>query len=124
MNNCRDKLLLELKQGESRSFRFTILENEQPLNLTNYNIIFQVRKSPYLNVNPFINKVITNTISQEDGMIDKPLEGSFYVYIATQDFNNMPPKDYYVSIYITNGVDTFSISGTGNEASIIRFCKC
>lgn len=121
---CNTRLLLEIKQGESRSFRFNIKQSGLPLNLSPYQVLFQVRKSPYLNVTPFIDKVITQELSKENGQIDKPLEGSFYVYISNTDFGLLPPEDYYVSIYLKDETNTISISGEGNSSSIIRFCKC
>lgn len=125
MSQCdNQRLILEVKQGESRSFSFTLYEGENLFNLNNYTIDFQVRKSPYLNVEPFINKHIDLDNTNPDGYITDANQGQFLVYINQNDFGNLPPKDYYVSIYLNNGPTRFSISGTGNDSSVIRFCKC
>lgn len=130
---CNNNLILELKQGEDRTFGFTIVQNinnnEVPLDLTGYNIKVEVRQQPYSQVTPFINKLL-DTTETIDGYIYNPTGGQFQIRFNDIDFNGYPPNDYYLSVYIIND-DTNSddptivnISGNGNNTSIIRFCKC
>lgn len=126
-NNCNERLILEIKQGESRGFIFTITqedsEGEKPIDLTNKKISFTVRVSPYLNVTPIINKIITEE-ENNDGCITNPPKGEFKINLYSEDINTHPVGEYYVSIYVIDSEQTYSISGEGNTSSILRFCKC
>ena len=128
MSNCNnDILLLEVKQGESRGFGFTITKtvnnSEVPFNLANCIVDFEVRKTPYQEVKPILSKQITE-LETVDGYIYSPYTGEFKVNITQEDLQKLPPDDYYLSIYINQDGSRFSISGDGNNTSILRFCQC
>jgi len=124
---------MEIKQGESRGFEFTLTQEtpqgDIPINLTNYSILFQVRQEPYTQVPPFITKEI-NTETITDGVISDPVKGVFVIKLYEVDFEDIVPRDFYVSIYLVekdtegNIVSSQSISGTGNDTAILRYCKC
>lgn len=127
-NYCNDRLILEIKQGESKSFSFNITYDtdnfkDVPFDLTGATVLFQVRESPYLNVTPFISKQITS-VFDDDSFISDPENGEFVVFVSLVDYQNLPPKDYYVSIYVEKNGESFSITGNGDNSSIFRICKC
>lgn len=128
MTYCaNNRLILEVKQGENRSFNFTLLQydnnnEETPIDLTGYTVEFEVRVMPYVNTPPIFTKKLDVTATQ-DGQINDPTNGKFFVYIYSSDIDNLPPQDYYLSIYIVNGVIRTAISGDGDNSSIIRFCQ-
>lgn len=128
MTYCaNNRLILEVKQGENRSFGFTLLQYDEnnntiPIDLTNYTVEFEVRVTPYINTPPVFTKKLT-TQPLADGQITEPTQGKFLVYIYSTDIQNLPPQDYYLSIYINNNINRTIISGDGNNSSIIRFCQ-
>ena len=128
MTYCaNNRLILEVKQGENRPFNFTLMQvdsegNETPINLTNYTVDFEVRVMPYVNTATLFTKTITTTPTS-DGQITEPTQGKFTVYIYSTDIDNLPPQDYYLSIYIVNNINRTCISGDGDNSSIIRFCQ-
>lgn len=128
MTYCaNNRLILEVKQGENRSYDFTLKQydednNETPIDLTNYTVEFEVRAMPYVNTPTIFTKKLDLTPTQ-DGQIYDPTNGKFLVYIYSSDIDNLPPQDYYLSIYIVNGVIRTAISGDGDNSSIIRFCQ-
>lgn len=128
MTYCaNNRLILEVKQGENRSYNFTLMQydednNETPIDLTNYTVEFEVRVMPYVNTPPIFTKNLDLTPTQ-DGQIYDPTNGKFLVYIYNSDIDNLPPQDYYLSIYIVNNTNRTCISGDGDNSSIIRFCQ-
>lgn len=127
-NNCNEKLVLEVKQGETRQFVFNVTQGyetneELPLDLTGKSLIFTVRPSPYDTVTPVFSKTITID-ETNDGYISNPTNGEFIVNILNTDWKSYPVQDYYLSIYVVDEEQQYSISGDGDTSSIIRFCKC
>lgn len=127
MSQC-NTLLLEVKQGENRSFGFTVTQNtssgEVPLNLTNCSIDFEVRKTPYISVTPILTKNVS-ILENADGFIYNPTQGQFKINLYSTEIDLIPPEDYYISIYVNQDDDVrYSISGEGNMSGILRFCKC
>lgn len=126
-----DRLVMEVKQGEARSFGFTIEHNElvdgtkeyAPMDLTEYSVTFQVKKSPYFKVEPLIEKIITTEYSEANGHIYDPTLGKFKVSFTEADTTKLPPDTYYVIIYLINGTTKIIISGEGDKSGILRFCK-
>ena len=128
MTYCaNNRLILEVKQGENRSYDFTLMQygednNETPIDLTNYTVEFEVRAMPYVNTPTIFTKKLDLTPTQ-DGQIYDSTNGKFLVYIYSSDIDNLPPQDYYLSIYIVNNANRTTISGDGDNSSIIRFCQ-
>lgn len=143
---CQDnRLVVEVKQGEDRGFRFTIKENDNPMDLTDWRVYFQVKLVPYFNAPALIDKTITTealSATREVGYIlDQSVEtdssgtitdyltrGQFKVEITDDETSKLPPKDYALIIFLVNGQaeDTSTkviISGEGNTSAIFRVCK-
>ena len=117
-----NRLVVEVKQGEARSFGFTVKHNKEPMDLTNYQVVVQVKKSPYFKVKSLIEKIITTTLSNS-GQIYDPELGQFKVTFTEKDTVTLPPNDYFLIIYLVNGPTKIIISGEGNKSGILRFCK-
>ena len=117
-----NRLVVEVKQGEARSFGFTIKHNKEPMDLTDYQVVVQVKKSPYFKVQSLINKVITAELSDSGQIYDAEL-GKFKVTFTEKDTVTLPPNDYFLIIYLVNGPTKIIISGEGNTSGILRFCK-
>ena len=116
------ELVLEVKQNESRSFGFTIEQNDEPLDLTGYTVNFLVKKAPYPSLENLIEKTITEEYVDNVGYIYEPTDGKFYVIIDQEDTTKLPPYDYSLVVEITNGEQVINISGNGNTRSVFRVC--
>ena len=117
-----NRLVLEVKQGESRSFGFTIKQKGEPMDLSNYTVTVQVKKSPYFKVKSLIEKRVTTELS-DDGRIYNAELGQFKITFSETDTTELPPDDYYLIIFLENGPTKIIISGEGNKSGILRFCK-
>lgn len=114
MGSCdkeEKRLILEINQGCPRGYDFTILQNDLPMNLLDYNVIAQVKYEPYFNLTPLIE---IRTEGREDG--------TFTLNFTEEDTLKLPPDDYALVVLLEqNGVVT-NISGEGNIYSIFRVC--
>ena len=117
-----NRLVVEVKQGESRSFGFTIKQKGEPMDLTNYTVTVQIKKSPYFKVKPLIEKRVTTTLTGDGRIYDAEL-GKFKITFTKTDTTELPPDDYYLIIFLENGPTKIIISGEGNKSGILRFCK-
>lgn len=117
-----NRLVVEVKQGEARSFGFTIKHNKEPMDLTDYQVVVQVKKSPYFKVQSLIEKVVTAELG-EAGQIYDAEQGQFKITFTESDTTILPPDDYYLIIFLENGPTKIIISGEGNKSGILRFCK-
>ena len=117
-----NRLVLEVKQGESRSFGVTIKQKGEPMDLTNYSVVVQVKKSPYFKVKSLIEKRVTTTLTG-DGRIYDAEQGRFKITFTEVDTTELPPDNYYLIIFLENGPTKIIISGEGNKSGILRFCK-
>ena len=117
-----NRLVLEVKQGESRSFVFTIKQKDEPMDLSDYTVTVQVKKSPYFKVKSLIEKRVTTELS-DDGRIYNAELGQFKITFSEVDTTELPPDDYYLIIFLENGPTKIIISGEGNKSGILRFCK-
>ena len=117
-----NRLVLEVKQGEARSFGFTIKQKGEPMDLTDYTVTVQVKKSPYFKIEPLIEKRVTTELS-DDGRIYNAELGQFKITFSEYDTTTLAPDDYYLIIFIENGSTKIIISGEGNKSGILRFCK-
>lgn len=117
-----NELVLQVRQGESRGFEFTIKTDGEPFDLTDWTINFNVKEAPYESLKPLISKVITTTSdTNTNGIIDNPTGGQFNVTISQED-TLLPPYDYYLVITMTNETQIINISGDGNEKAVFRVC--
>lgn len=128
-------LKLKVKQGEEINIGFTIkgavLNNEtneyeqQPIDLTDYNIRFQVKKTPLLKTEPFIDKLIElpkDPIGIEPytvGEIYDAENGKFYVHLTKKD-TSFNTGEYYLTISMLSlHNDDIISSGCCNSSSFI-----
>ena len=114
------ELVVEICQGEARSYRFTIYEGDSPMNLTDWKVYADVKNAPYSALDPIIHKEI-DTISDINtmGKITDPENGVFVVTYTKED-SNLPPMDYYFIAELTDGYVTMNITHNGNYSAIFR----
>lgn len=127
-----EKLVMEVNQGCSRGFAFTIKQrtynNEGelqlvPLDLQGMEIEFLVKKSPYYKLPSLIEKHITETSSLVDtGQITDGLNGQFFVQITLEESTKLPPGEYALMMRIVDKDTVNHISGDGNNYAIYRVC--
>ena len=117
-----NRLVLEVKQSEARSFGFTIKQKDEPMDLSDYTVIVQVKKSPYFKVKTLIEKRVTTELT-DNGRIYDAEQGQFKITFTEVDTTELPPDDYYLIIFLENGPTKIIISGEGNKSGILRFCK-
>ena len=134
MTYSNNRLVMEVKSGEARSFGFTIEQKGatdlygnvtyDPIDLTNYTVEFDIKPYPYFSVAPLISKRVTTTPDEYNGTIYNPTQGQFKVNITLEDLGQLvPSQDYYAIITLVNGDTRMIISGEGNTSGIFRFCK-
>lgn len=122
--NCSQRLLLEIKQGTSRTYGFTIKQGGNPMDLTKYTVIFEVKPAPYYTVPDLIYKELTTTSDDRVvGNIYNPTEGQFKVTFNIEDYIKLPPNDYYLVVTLVEGTTRIIISGEGQASGIFRICK-
>lgn len=119
-NNDENQLVLSVCQGEQRGFSFTLLQDDEPLNLEGYSILVYVMNAPYAQLEPIISKEITTTSDYNTiGQITDEANGKFVVFF-TEDELNIPPYDYYFVAELTDGFTTQNITHNGNYSAIFR----
>lgn len=122
-------LKIKVKQGEEIGYGFTInqiVEDEsgnkskEPLDLSEYKIVFQVKKSPLEKTKPFIYKEITTDSDYGDvGYIYEPTNGKFAVHLTKEDTSN-PIGDYSLVIsMVQRGTNDIISSNYCNGAEFI-----
>ena len=120
MNCCCEKgLELKIKQGESIGFAFTLSEEGNPVDLTNSQMIMQVRDGVEDTGVYLINKTIS-TESDPDtvGVIISPLEGKFMFKVNASDISSMSTtKPYFVAIYHVDGEIKNCISANNHQVA-------
>ena len=117
------ELVLEIKQGEQRSYGFTINQDNTPMDLTKWTVDFYVKEAPYVALKPLIHKHVTlNSDELTQGIIYNPTGGQFKVTILKEE-TELPPYDYYLIVTLTDGQQIVNISGDGNNKSIFRVCR-
>lgn len=119
-NDDGNQLVLSVCQGEQRGFSFSLLQDNEPLNLEGYSILVYVMNAPYAQLEPIISKEITTTSDYNTiGQITDEANGKFVVFF-TEDELNIPPYDYYFVAELTDGFTTQNITHNGNYSAIFR----
>ena len=112
-----------VKQGEVLDIPFTLKENGIPMDLTEYNIRFQVKKVPLADKPSIIDKTITS-LSDENkvGIINNPTNGEFKIHLLEED-TSYPVGEYslIISLEGENYIDIIS-SDCCNKA-IYKICE-
>lgn len=118
-----NKLIVPCKQGEEFNVGFTIMAGDIPMDLTGYDIVFQVKEVPLERVGPIISKLITTTSDMNtDGVISFPGQGQFTVHLSKEDTSNHT-GDYslIIAVKADNYYDIISSRCCSN--AIFRICE-
>ena len=118
-----DYLKVCVKQGEELDIPFTLKENNNPMDLTEYNIRFQVKKVPLADSKPIIDKTITSSSDENTvGIINNPTGGEFKIHLLEED-TSYPTGEYslIISLEGENYIDIIS-SDCCNKA-IYKICE-
>lgn len=124
MTGC---MKLKVKQGEEKSVGFTIKQNGEAMDLTDYTIHFQVKRTPVVTSKPIVNKYITTTnftqIYNIDGLkvqipsdinkagqITNPTSGQIQVHLGEKD-TSYPTGEYYLIISLEQYEDKLDKNG-------------
>lgn len=119
--NCEKGLELKIKQGESTGFAFTLSEEGNPVDLTNSQMVMQVRDGVEDTGVYLINKTIsTATDIDTVGAIISPTEGKFIFKVNDTDIDDLSTtKPYFVAIYHVDGDTRTCISA--NDFQLAKF---
>jgi hypothetical protein len=117
------ELVLPVKQGEELNIHFYVRQDGDLMDISDYNIHFQVKKAPLEASPSLIDKIITEVSDYNDvGRITDPQEGSFFIHLTKKD-TSFPIGDYalVIALEADNFVDIIS-SKCCNKA-IYRICE-
>lgn len=112
-----------VKQGEELDIPFTLKENNNPMDLTGYNVRFQVKKVPLIDKPSMIDKIITSSSNENEvGIINNPVGGEFKIHLLEED-TSYPVGEYslIISLEGENYIDIIS-SDCCNKA-IYKICE-
>lgn len=114
-----------VKQGTERSLSFTIKAGGQPLDLTGYTVLFEVKKYPLEKVEAIVSKDITTTSDEATvGQITNPAGGQLIVRLLKED-TSFPIGKYFLVIHLIGGEtsDDNIISSNCCQTAIFKICK-
>ena len=117
------ELKLPVKQGEELNVGFTIKQDGGLMDITEYAVRFQVKRSPLEKTPAIIDKTITTTSNINDvGQISYPLQGQFVVHLKPSD-TSLPIGEYalIIALEAPNYFDIIS-SKCCNKA-IYKICE-
>ena len=122
--DCNDERLeLVIKQGEQRSYSFTIRDKSgTPVDLSSSTIEVQVKNYPLYKVNSIFTMPL-NRESSENGQITDPTNGKFVLTITEEQSSSLVPKEYYLIITMITGTNRVIISGEGQASGVLIVCK-
>lgn len=116
-------LILPVKQGEELNVGFTIKENGNPMDLSDYTVRVQVKQVPLVNYPSLIDKEITpvsdiNTV----GQITVPQQGQFVIHLLVEDTSH-PVGDYSLIISVEQEGYIDIISSKCCNQAIYKICE-
>lgn len=117
------ELKVAVKQGEELNIGFTINEDGEPMDLSDYAVHFQVKKVPLVNAPAIVDKLITSVSDVNDvGQITYPLQGQLEIHLKEED-TSYPPGEYalVIALEAPNYIDIIS-SKCCNKA-IYKICE-
>lgn len=118
-----NELIMPVKQGEEINVGLTIMAGNEPMDLTGYDIVFQVKQSPLEKTVPLIDKTITTVSDMNDvGLITHPDQGQVVIHLKKED-TSLNTGDY--SLIIALSADNYYdiISSRCYNKAIYRICE-
>ena len=117
------ELKLPVKQGEEINVGFTINQDGQPMDLSDYFIHFQVKRTPLVNAPAIVDKLIT-TVSDINtiGQINYPQQGQFVVHLQEKD-TSYPVGEYSLIIALEQPGMIDTISSKCCNKAIYKICE-
>lgn len=117
------ELKLPVKQGEEINVGFTVNQDGNPMDLSDYTIRFQVKKVPLVNAPALIDKEITTVSDMNSiGMINYPQQGQFTVHLNVDD-TSFPPGEYSLIIALEQEGLVDIISSKCCNKAIYKICE-
>jgi len=117
------ELKVNIKQGEELNIGFTIRQDGVPLDLSDYKVLFQVKRSPLESAKAIVDKVITTTSDiNNEGIINYPQQGQFIVHINKED-SSFPTGEYSLIIALDAPHLTDIISSKCCNKATYRICE-
>lgn len=119
---CEDKCLeLKIKKGESIGFAFSFSKQGVPVDLTDSQMVMEVRENIIDDGNYIFSKTIDDESDRDTvGLITEPTEGKFFFKVNDTDIAGMSTtKPYFVAIYHIVGDVKDCISA--NNGQVARF---
>ena len=118
-----NELIMPVKQGEEINVGFTIMAGETPLDLSNYNIVFQVKENPLEECEPLIDKLITLVSDINDvGIINAPDQGQFTIHLKKSD-TSLNTGDYSLIIALQGNNYYDIVSSRCYNKATYRICE-
>lgn len=112
-----------IKQGEELNVGFTIKQNGTAIDLTNYTIHFQVKRTPLVTALAIVDKLITTTSDINDiGQINYPQQGQFVVHLNVED-TSFPTGEYSLIIALEQPGYVDIISSKCCNKAIYKICE-
>ena len=117
------ELILPIKQGEELNRGFTIKTGGSAMDLSSYNIRFQVKRVPLAEAPAIIDKLITSVSDPNTiGRITYPVQGQFVVHLTKED-TSFPTGDYSLIISLeSQGFSDIISSKCCNQATY-KICE-
>lgn len=117
---CEHKSLeLKIKKGESIGFAFSLSQQGVPVDLTNSQMVLEVRENVEDDGVYLITKTISINSDPDDvGIITDPLNGKFYFKVNESEIADMlTTKPYFAAIYHVNGETRDCISANNHQVA-------
>ena len=117
------ELKLPVKQGEEINVGFTIKQDGDVMDLSDYTVRFQVKRTPLVTAPAIIDKAIT-TVSDINtiGMINYPQQGQFVVHLNQED-TSFPTGEYSLIIALEASGLVDIISSKCCNKAIYKICE-
>ena len=117
------ELILPVKQGEELNVGFTIKQDGNVMDLSDYTVRVQVKKVPLVTAPSMIDKRITTTSDINTiGQINYPQQGQFVIHLLEED-TSFPPADYSLIISLEQEGYIDIISSKCCNKAIYKICE-
>lgn len=117
------ELRLPVKQGEEINVGFTIKQNGEPMDLSDYTVRFQVKKAPLVTAPAIVDKAITVTSDDNTvGRINYPQQGGLFVHLSVED-TSFPTGEYALIIALEQPGLVDIISSKCCNKAVYKICE-